>query len=102
MQINDKSTRVVVDDIEVTECPVSTLRRQPWGAELRSMVTEIGKAQRVKELTGAWLGGMDAGKWDARFFDAVEIAEMERKRLDRAIDDACDVVRKRPAGGGLL
>jgi hypothetical protein len=84
---------------EGEECPVSLLRRNSWGPEIRNMVTEIGRAYHVKEGTGAWPGGMDSAAWDARWYDAVGLAETERRKLERAIDLACEGVRRQGQGG---
>jgi hypothetical protein len=58
------------------------------------MVRDVGQAISVRELSGAWPGGADSGKWTPQFYDAVEIAQAEQRRLDAAIEDACDDVRK--------
>ena len=99
VKINDKQTLVTIDGVESEECPVSLLTRASWGAGIRYFVTEIGKAVRVKETTGAWPGGMDSGRWDPRYYDAVELAHCELRRYENAIDDACSKISQRPAGG---
>ena len=81
-------------DIESNECPVSLITLAPWGPEIRTMVTEISQGMRIKELTGAWAGGNDSSRWDARWFDAVDVAEMERRRTERAYDEAAEGVRR--------
>jgi hypothetical protein len=90
--VNGRDMKARVD-LEAEECPVSFLLRNEWGGEIRNMVTEIGKAQRVHEGTGSWPGGADSAAWDARWFDAVEIAEIEKRRLDRAIDRVVEGIR---------
>lgn len=99
VKINDKNTLVHIDGIESEECPVSLLKRSPWGSSIRSLVTQISQAIRVKEMTGAWPGGPDSSRWSSRFYDAVEMAFIEQRRFDRAVDDACAVISRSPAGG---
>lgn len=101
MPLNGRKTRIELDELECAEeCPVSLLRRAPYGPKVRNLVTEISKAMAVKEISGAWPGGVDSGEWDAHFYDAVEIAEQERRRLDRAIDEAVEGVRRQMSQGG--
>lgn len=94
VRINDKDQLAPVHDIERNECPVSILRRHSWGPEIRNMVTEISRSIRIRDLTGAWPGGIDAGRWSVRWSDAVDLAEMEKRRTDRAFDEACDGVKR--------
>jgi hypothetical protein len=81
-------------DLKQAECPVSQLKRAPWGPAIRNLVLEIQSAQRVKDSTGAWTGGMDSAKWDSRYFDAMEQAEVQKRRFDRAVDDAVANMQK--------
>ena len=96
VKVNDSRKLVTIDDISSDECPVSLLTRSSWGPAIRSMVSEISKAMRVKEMTGAWPGGSDSGRWGSRFFDAVELAFLENRRYERAVDDVCAAVSRAP------
>lgn len=57
-----------VPGIELKECPVSLIT-----PESIQMVREIGAAMMVRDASGSMLFGPDAGKWDPRFYDAVQV-----------------------------
>ncbi len=74
-----KEVPYTIRDTEMKECPVSFIEQ--WALEL---VQQIAAAQHVKDATGAVLYGPDSGKWDARYFDAVRLIQIEDIKVQNA------------------
>lgn len=70
---------------------MSIISRNPG---MDTLVTEVFSMYRVKDATGAIVFGMDTGKWPARWYDAVRLAEAEDAKVEEARD-------KRKGGGGV-
>lgn len=66
-------------DCESRECPVALIRHE----SLR-LIQDFMRAQRVKEATGGVLFGPDSSEWPARWFDVVDLLQMEIERETRA------------------
>jgi hypothetical protein len=66
-------------DVESRECPVALVRQ-----ESLDWIQEFDRAQRVKEATGGVLYGPDSSEWPARWFDVVDLLQIETEREDRA------------------
>ena len=81
-----KSEMTLTYDIEATEtkeCPVSLIT-----PESRQAVEWFAQAERVKDMTGAFPGGMDPNKWDARWFDYARIWRTEFIRIENGRAEA--------------
>ncbi len=66
-------------DVESCECPVARITE----ASLK-WIAKFMKARRVHEATGGVVGGMDASRWSARWFDAVETIQGELMAQENA------------------
>lgn len=90
-QIGDGTFMVPVEDARCYECPVSLLSRHP---EASDMVYQIQTAAMVKEATGAALYGHDTANWPEKWYEAVVIAEQEKRRVMWEQDEFAKKVRR--------
>lgn len=69
--------------VESAECPRSrsAFDSGPWATQ---MVEEIHKARRVKEGSGAFIGGLNSDDWDAKFHDCFYLVDVQKSRVEQA------------------
>jgi len=56
--------------------------------EIDSLVTDVLNSSLIQSTFGSPVYGVDSAKWPARWFDAVRMASLENRSIDRAIDKA--------------
>jgi hypothetical protein len=76
-------------DVESLECPVARVT-----VESQRLIGEYSRAKRVRESLGGVVYGADAGRWPARWFDAVECIELESQRAEAAMHGAARGLRR--------
>jgi hypothetical protein len=70
-------------DADSRECPVALI-----APESLDLIQEFMRAQRVREATGGVLYGPDSSAWPARWFDVVDLLQVEIERETRACNVA--------------
>jgi hypothetical protein len=74
----DKSPVIFDVGVESRECPVALVKRDSL-----VLIQDFMRAQRVKEAGGV-LYGPDSAQWPVRWFDAVDLIQVELENEERA------------------
>ena len=70
---------MAITDMAIDECPVSIKARLP---EMDVLASEILHYQSVQEGSGAVPFGLDTNEWPSKWFDVVNSARMEERRIE--------------------
>lgn len=89
LPLRDRKVPYEVDVVSL-ECPIARISEE----SLR-WIRDFSRAKRVHGAAGGVLYGPDSARWPARWFDAVDVIEIEVQKAEAAMHDAVRNIRER-------